>query len=173
MGFLLADREKKQLEAKGIEVPKNFTATQGMLFGAFRNPHVANFVLQNEVQKRDSVISPVAQKQLETAVTERNDALSAKNIAVTERDDAVSAKNTAISEKETAIAEKNAAVSEKEAAVAAKNTADASLASLRNNINTFLTEWENDANIDISNLKTKYKNAFATELPNGGIKGKK
>jgi hypothetical protein len=67
MGFILADREKKRMEEKGIEVPKNFTATQGFMFGAIPNPHAASLVLQNEVQKRDSVISPVAQGKIEKA----------------------------------------------------------------------------------------------------------
>lgn len=93
MGFLLADREKKRLEEKGIEVPKNFTSTQGLFFGAISNPHAASFVLQNEVQKRDAVINPTAQRRIDEEVVEKNRILVEKNQVLEEKNQVLLEKN--------------------------------------------------------------------------------
>ncbi len=67
MGFVMADSAKKHMTEKGIDVPNNFVANQALLSGMLPQPHTASFLLQNEVQKRDAVISPVAEKKIKEA----------------------------------------------------------------------------------------------------------
>ncbi len=65
LAMLMANQEKKRLQDKGYDVPKNFGLVPALLAGTTKQPYLASLLLQNEVQKRDEVISPVAEKQLE------------------------------------------------------------------------------------------------------------